>query len=118
MRRAVALALVAVLSAAALATLTAQSSPASTRWEYTRLEGIRQPEGSGWRFVYRACRAAAGDWHCQNFVPEPTYSEDMAFRNALFTLGQDGWELVATVSTSAEALNGPSYLFKRPASRQ
>jgi hypothetical protein len=114
-RPAVALALVAALATATLAALAAQSQPASTRWEYTLLEGIQQPspDGNGFRFIHRACRAAAGDWQCRNFVSEPAVSADMAFREALFTLGQDGWELVATVSPSENALGGPSYLFKR-----
>ena len=114
-RPVVAVALVAALATAALATLTAQSQPVG--WEYTRLEGIQQPspDGKGFRFTYRACRATERDWQCRHFVPEPTYSADMAFREALFTLGQDGWELVATVSPSPGALSGPSYLFKRQA---
>jgi len=104
---------IASLAGVAFATVAAQSQGASTRWEYTRLEGIQQTssDGNGFRFIYRACQAASGDWHCRSFTPEPTFSADMAFREALFTLGQDGWELVATVSPHE---NGePSYLFKR-----
>ena len=113
-RQAVALAL-AVLATAALSTLAAQSQPAATRWEYTRLEGIYQPspDGNGVRFIYRACRATSGDWQCRHFAPEPTFSADMALREALFTLGQDGWELVATVSPTTDGAGGPDYLFKR-----
>ena len=114
-RPAVALVIVAALAIVALSPLAAQPQAASTRWEYTRLEGIQMPgpDGNGSRFSYRACRAATSDWHCREFAPEPTFSPDMALREALFTLGQDGWELVAAVPPPADAQVGPSYLFKR-----
>jgi hypothetical protein len=95
---------------------TALPQTLPTRWEYTRLEGILVPgpNGIGHRSIYRACRAATSDWHCRDFASEPTVSPDLTLREALFTLGQDGWELVAAVPAPAYAQSSLSYLFKRP----
>jgi hypothetical protein len=63
------------------------------------------------RLAYRACVAASPDWTCRNF--EPTENTDDALRMTLFTLGNDGWELVSAVDDTPERDNGLTYVFKR-----
>ncbi len=53
----------------------------------------------------RACIAAHAQWTCRNF--EGQASRDDAFRTALVTLGNEGWEIVSADGDTGE------YIFKR-----
>jgi hypothetical protein len=52
-------------------------------------------------------------WNCRQFPP--TESSETALRNALATLGNDGWELVAAVAEQPTNSVDLTYLFKRQA---
>jgi hypothetical protein len=90
-----------------------------TRFEYVRVtsypaqvpsyRGPGVQMGSG----YRACVAGTDAWNCRQFPP--TESSDTALRNAIATLGNEGWELVAAVVENPANGADLTYLFKRQA---
>jgi len=93
----------------------AQSSP---RIEYLRatpflvhipVAANRVSERTG----YRACVAGNTEWTCREF--QPTESSTDALRNALATLGNDGWELVSAIEEDSAwtGIHGLTFLFKR-----
>lgn len=66
------------------------------------------------RIGYRACVAGNTDWACREFQP-PTESSTDALRDALATLGNDGWELVSAIQEDSAwtGIHGLTFLFKR-----
>ena len=111
------LALAAALAAVVTAqTLTARAQTTG-KFEYVRVtphvQQIQQPNRTTFRFVgYQACVAAAAEWTCQTF--ESSESATIALREMLVTLGNDGWELVSTVSEDPDLYpDRLTYMFKR-----
>ena len=93
--------------------LTAKTSAA--RFQYLRLTpGVPQPGPLDTRpqHGYQACEAKPKAWSCRTF--KAAHPDD-GLRDAMTTLGAEGWELVSAVD-EAEHLSYPkglTYLFKR-----
>jgi hypothetical protein len=88
----------------------------TTRFEYVRVTSYPVRDilpGGQVRSGFRACIAGTQAWNCREFPP--TESSDSGFRNALATLGNEGWELVAAVVEQPANPVDLTYLFKRQA---
>jgi len=96
------LAFVAVIGvvAALFASSLIVRAQGAQRFEYVRVAPYmaRIPVGANAvqeRIGYRACVARISEWACQEFPPTEPSTEPL--RNALVSLGNDGWELVSAV---------------------
>jgi hypothetical protein len=86
----------------------------SARFEYVRVTSYTVRDtlpGGQVRSGFRACIASTQAWNCREFPPME--SSDSGFRNALATLGNEGWELVAVVVEQPTNPVDLTYLFKR-----
>ena len=106
-------ALIAIIAAMFASSLVA-SAQSAARFEYNRVTpyGRMHTEGriGNIRIGYRACLAATDGWTCSDFEPQ---ASDAAFRTALATLGNEGWELVSVSADPSPSPYGLTYLFKR-----
>lgn len=103
---------VAVLGAVALDSRVQSQTP---QWEYLTLSpgSYAEPGMSRRRFGYGACQAAGSRWNCRRFEPkEQGMGTTDPLNEALFTLGQERWELMAVFDPKDER-NRMAYVFKR-----
>ena len=97
-------------------TIDARSSAATGQFAYLHLSpGLPAADGQLQPAGYKACEATAVEWKCRQFPSRDEKPSDDGLRQAMTTLGLEGWEMVAVFDDTGNLSypKGQTYVFKR-----